>query len=228
MRDSEKPLKVISGIVSALMVVSALIFFIFSMGKPKEAEAVLEYSAPPGFNPSELTTVLDGLRRDQAFLAEVAIRSGFAKVSEPEFDRLAAGMASRMTLEPIWKESGISSRFIHRKPAAALNVANAIAAVAKENLEAQQQKLAMEILSQEDAVEDKRKLLAQIHRIEALRASDPQFEAKSNPVGGWSGCGSFVDAKGDYESATRKLNQLKEAKPVFFIGSIRAAKPTSD
>jgi hypothetical protein len=101
-----------------------------------------------------------------------------------------------------------------------MDVANAAATVAKERLESQQQKLRMDVLAQEDAVEDKRKLLEQIRRIEALPAGDPRKEPNR------AGCPIFIDPQYDYEHALQKLEELK-AKPVFSIGSIRPAKLTS-
>jgi hypothetical protein len=222
MSDSEKPLKVISGIVSGLLVVSALIFFIFALGKPKEAEAALEYAAPPGFAPSELTSALHELRKDQGFLVEIAIRSKFVKTSDPDLAQVAAKLGSRLTFEANLREPAVSILFAHPKAATAIDVTNAAAAVAKERLESHQQKLRMDVLIQEDAVEDKRKLLEQIRRIAALPAGDTR---KKSDWG--SGYSNFVDPQNDYECALRKLAELK-AKPVFSISSIRAAKLTSN
>ena len=218
MRDSEKPLKVISGIVSALLVVSALIFFLFSLGKPKEAEVVIEYSAPPGFDPSALTSELHRLSKDQGFLVEVAIRSKFARTSDPELAQAASKLGSRLSFEANRREPAVSIRVTHRNSATAIDVANTAAQVARERLEFQQRKQATEILAQADAVEDKRKLLEQIRRIEALPAGDPRKESDWGP-----GYSNFVDPGYDYERALRKLEELK-AKPVFCIGSIRPAK----
>jgi len=123
------------------------------------------------------------------------------------------------------KEPTISIRFAHPEAATAMNVANAVAAVIKERLESQQQKLRMDILAQEDAVEDKRKLLESILANEADNAV-----ASQNEKDGWRcpiGYQSPIDAKADLEQGLRKLEELK-AKPVFSIGSIRAAKLTSD
>jgi hypothetical protein len=221
MSDSEKSLKVISGIVSGLLVVSALLYFVFALGNPKKAEAVLEYSATPDFDPSELTSALHALRGDQGFLAEVAIRSKIAKASDPKLGQVAAKLGKRLTLEANSKESAVFIRFTHPRAATAIDATNAAAEVAKERLESQQRKLRMDLLAQEDAVEDKRKLLAQILRIEALPAGDPQKEPK------WAGCPNYIDSQSDYDCALRKLEALK-SEPVVSIGSIRAATLTGD
>lgn len=222
MNDSEKPLKIISGVVSGLLVISGLPFLIFSLGKPKEAEAVLEYSAPPGFDSSELASALYELHKDQGFLVEVAIRSKFANASNPELAQVAAKLGSRLTFEANFREPTVSIRFAHPKAATAMEVTNAAAAVAKERLESQQQKLAKDILCQEDAVEDKGKLLDQIRRIEALPAGDPRKKSAWGP-----GYSNFLNPQNDHEQARRQLEELK-AKPLFSIGSIRPAKLTSD
>lgn len=221
MSDSEKPLKVISGIVSGLLVVSALLFLFFTLGKPKEAEAGLEYSAPPGLDPSELTSELYALRKDQGFLVEVAIRSKFAKTSDPELGQVAAKLGRRLTFAANFREPTVSLHFAHPKAATALDMANTAAEVAKERLESQQQKLRMDILAQEDAVEDKRKLLEQIRRIEALPAGDLQKEPNR------AGCPNYIDSQNDYDQTLRKFEALK-AKPVFSIRSVRAARLTGD
>ncbi len=222
MRDSEETLKVISGIVSGILVVSALLFLVFASGKPKEAEAMLEYSASPGFDSTELTRKLHRLRKDQGFLVEVAIRSKFAKTSDPELAQVAAKLGNRLSFEANMKEPAVSIRFPHPNTNTAMDVANSAAAVAKESLEDQQQKLATEILVQEDAVEDKRKLLELVLRPKASEADDPK---KAWSCGG--GYPSPASCKSDYEDALRKLEELK-AKPVFSIGSIRPATRPRD
>jgi hypothetical protein len=222
MPDSEKPLKVFSGIVSGLLVASALAFLCFSLGKPKEAEAVLEYSAPSGFNPMELTSELHKLRRDQGFLVEVAIRSKSASTSDPNLAQAAAKLGSRLSFDANWQEPEVFIRFTHPKATTALDVTNAAAAVAKERLEAQQQKLATDILVQEDVSEDHRKLLDLALHPKASEADDLKKA--------WS-CGgvplSPASCRADYERALRMLEELN-AKPVFSIRSIRAAKLRSD
>ena len=213
MRDSEKPLKVFSALVSGLLVVSALVFFIFALGKPKVAEAALEYSAAPGFNPAELTEELQRLRKDQGFLEEVSIRSNFASTSDPNLAQAAAKLGGRLSFEANWKEPTVSIRFTHPKAATSIDVANAAVAVAKERLVVEQQKLPKDIIHLNDLVEDRRKHYEQIMRLKATRAAAPQDEEDG--------------VKADYDRALRKLEELK-AKPVFSIGSIRAAKVTSD
>jgi hypothetical protein len=225
MRDPEKPLKVFSALVSGLLVVAGLVFFIFDLGRPKVAEAVLEYSAPPDFDPTLLTNEFYKLRKDQGFLVEVAIRSKFAETSDPNLTEVATKLGSRLSFEANWKEPAVSIRFTDSKAATALDVANAAVAVVKERLVAQQQKLAVEIVGQEDAVEDKRKLLASLLKREADAVS-----GQRNDEDDWGcriGYQSPIDAKADHEHAVRKLEELR-AKPVFSIGSIRAAKVTSD
>jgi hypothetical protein len=225
MNDSEKPLKVVSAIVSALLVIAALLFLVFARGKPKEAQAELEYSAPPGFDTFELTSELDELRKDQEFLAEVAIRSGFGKASDPELGEMATRLGSRLTFEASLKQPAISIRFSHSKAATAMSVANTAATVAKERLELKQQNLTKAILCQEDAVEDKRKLLELVLKREANVAAGFQKEEKS-----WRctiGFQSSIDAKADLEQAFRRVEELK-AEPVFSIRAIRPAKLSDD
>ncbi|MEK7949146.1 hypothetical protein [Luteolibacter soli] len=222
MNGSGKTLKVISLIVSGLLAIAALIFLILSPGNPKQAEAVLEYTAPPGFNPAGLTSALEALRNDQGFLLEVAIRGNFTKSWDPKRDEKAAKLGNLLTFEPKSKEPAVSIRFAHPKAPTALNVAYVAAAVAKERLESQQQQLAKEILGQEDAVEDKRKLLEQIRQIEALPAGDPRKKS------GWNeGYSHFVDPQNDYECSIQKLDELR-ARILVSIRPIRAATLTSE
>ena len=220
MRDPEKPLKIISGIVSAVLIVLTLYFV--TWGKPKEAEAVLEYSAPSGFQPSELTDVLRRLSRDQSFLVEVAIRSKFAKTSDPHLAKIAAELGYGLNFEASQREPTVSVSFYHPKTTTAIDVANAAAAVAKDRLELQQQEFAKEIISQEDAVEDLRKLLEIILRPEAPKVVDPN-------KGGSCGISYGPPAlyKADHDRALRKLELLK-AKPVISLGAIHPANLTSN
>jgi hypothetical protein len=217
MRDSEKPLKVISGIVSGLLVVSALVFFILASSDPKVAEAVLEYSAPPGFNPAELAGELDRLRKDQGILAVIAIRSKLTNLSDPELAKIVSDLGSRLSFEADMKAPAISIRFTHRNAATAIAVANAAAEVVKESLENLQRKLATEILVQEDELEDRRKLLARALREDAEGVPDPP----------WGRRQTSTDAKADYEQTLRRLEELK-AKPIFSLGSIRPATLTGE
>jgi hypothetical protein len=218
MRDSERALKVISGIVSGLLVISALVFFLIASRKPKVAEAVLEYSAPTGFDPTELAGELDRLRKDQGFLTEVAIRSKFATTSDPDLAEVASKLGGRLSFVANWKKPDVSIRFPHRNATTAIEVANTAAEVAKERLEDQQRKLPTEILAQADAVEDKRKYVLTILHI----------EAEKGPHSLWADYHvTSTEVKADHERALRKLEGLK-AKPVFSIGSIRPAKVISE
>jgi len=225
MRDSEKPLKVISGIVSGILVVSALLFFISASDKPKAAEAALAYSAPPDFDPTLLTHELYKLRKDQDFLVEVALRSKFAKSSTPELAQVATKLGSRLTFGANWQEHTVSIRFNHRKTTTAMDVANTAAEVAKERLEDQQRKLAMELIAQADVAEDKRKLREQTLRREAdaaagLRNEEDEWRCRIRPM-------SLMEVETEFERNLRKLEELK-TKPVFSIGSIRPAKVISE
>jgi hypothetical protein len=219
MNDSEKSLKVISFIGSGLLVVAALLFLIFSPGRPKQAEAALEYSTPSGFNPTELTSALQELRKDQGFLSRIAIRSGFAKTSDPDLVELATKLGGRLVFEASYREPIDAIRFSHPKAATAINVANAAAEFAREGLELQQRELAKDIIIKEDEVKDKRLLFES--------ASRPKAPRKADDVS----CGipyvSPAAYKAGYDEAFRQLEELK-AQPVFSIRLLRAATRVSD
>ena len=222
MSDSEKPLKIASFILSGLLIASALFYFVFGKGDPVEAEVVMEYSPPAGLDPSELLTTLETLRKDEAFLKEVAVRSGVADESDPDFAEKVTRLPRSLAFETNSGESTIAIRFTHRKSATAVKVAAAVAIVAKEKLDQQREALAHEILCQEDAVDDRRRLLEQILRVESLVADNPQKESPPRP-----GCATFVDPKGEYESALRRLAELK-AEPVVSIGAICSTTLSND
>ena len=114
MSDSEKPLKIISFILSGLLMASAVIYFVFSQGDPVEAEVVMEYSAPDGLQPSGLLVALETLRKDEAFLKEVAFRSGLGSESEPDFAETVTEFARSLAFEPNFGESRIAIRCTHR------------------------------------------------------------------------------------------------------------------
>lgn len=187
-----------------------------------EAEVVMEYSAPAGFDPSELLATLETLRMDEAFLKEVAVRSGVADESDPDFAEKVTRLPRSLAFKTNSGESTIAIRFTHRKSATAVKVATTAAAIVKEKLVQQRELLAHEILCLEDAVEDKRKLLEQILRVQSLVADTPQKESPPRP-----GCATFVDPKGEYESALRRLAELK-AEPVVFIRAIRSTTLSND
>jgi hypothetical protein len=174
MSDSEKPLKIISFILSGLLMASAVIYFVFSLGDPVEAEVVMEYSAPDGLQPSELLVALETLRKDEAFLKEVAFRSGLGSESEPDFAETVTEFARSLAFEPNFGESRIAIRCTHRNSATAAKVTKAAATVAKEKLEQRREELAREILRQEDLVSDLRKLLDHILRVESLATDNPR------------------------------------------------------
>lgn len=222
MSDSEKPLKITSFILSGLLIASALLYFFFGQGDPVEAEVVVEYSAPADFDPSELLAKLEALRADDEFLKEVAFRSGLGNESEPEFAEKVTRLSRSLAFETNFGESTITIRFTHRKSATALKAATTAATVAKEKLEQQREERARGILRQEDLVDDKRRLLEQILRVESLVADTPQKESAPRPRGA-----RFVDPKGEYESALRRLAELK-AEPVVSIGAIRASTLAGD
>lgn len=222
MNDSEKPLRITSFILSGLLIASALLYFVFGQGNPAEAEVVMAYSAPSEFDPFELLTTLEALRADGDFLKEVAVRSGLAIESEPGFAETVTRLSRSLAFETNSGESTIAIRFTHRKSATAVKVAAAVAIVAKEKLDQQREALAHEILCQEDAVDDRRRLLEQILRVESLVADNPQKESPPRP-----GCATFVDPKGEYESALRRLAELK-AEPVVSIGAICSTTLSND
>jgi hypothetical protein len=216
MIDSERPLKIASVILSGLLIASALLYVVFGQAAPVKAEVVMEYSAPDGLQPSELLAALETLRNDEAFLKEVAVRSGLGSGSEPDFPETVTELARSLTFGPNFGESCIAIRFTHRNSAAAVKVATASATVAKEKLEQQREELAHEILCLEDAVEDKRKLLEHVRRTEALDASGARTESAWGP-----GCKTLIDPEHDYESALKRLVELK-ARSVFSIGAIHS------
>lgn len=214
MNDSEKSLKVISFIGSGLLVVAALLFLILSPGRPKQAEAALEYSAPSGFNPTELTNALHELCKDQGVLVEIATRSGFAKTSDPELAEIAAKLGGRLVFESSYREPIVSIRFAHPKAAMAMSVANTTAEIARERLELQQRKLATDIIVKEDEVKDRQLLFESVSRPKAPRED---YDV---------GCGVYYQSpavcKAAYDDSIRQLEELK-AQPVFSIRSIRLA-----
>lgn len=222
MSDSEKPLKLISFILSGLLIASALLYFVFGQGDPVKAEVVMEYSAPDGLQPSELLVALETLRKDEAFLKEVAVRSGLGSESEPDFAETVTEFARSLAFEPNFGESRVSIRFTHRNSATAVKVATAAATVTKKKLEQRREELAREILRQEDLVSDLRKLLDHILRVEFLATDNPRKEVDT-----WPGGATFTDAPGEYERALRKLAELK-AEPVVSIGAIRSTTLTND
>ena len=194
---------------------AALLFLIFSPDRPKQAEAALKYSAAPGFNPGELTSALEELRKDQGFLTEIATRSGLAETSDPDLAKLVTKLGGRLTFEASHREPIVFIRFAHPKVTTAIDVANATAEIAKERLESQQRKLAMDIICKEDEVADKRKLLELSSRPKAPRKDD------------YPGCGDIIlshaDCKANHDEALRDLDALR-AQSVFSIGSIRVAR----
>jgi hypothetical protein len=219
MNNSEKSLKVISFIGSGLLVVAALLFLIFSPGSPQQAEAALEYSAPAGFNPAELTSALHELCKDEGFLVEIATRSGLTKTSDPELGKMAAKLSRRLVFGASYREPIVSIRFADPKAATAMSVANSAAEVARERLEAQQRRLATDIICKEDEVADKRKLFESVSRPKAPRKDDyPSCGIPYVPPAAY---------KADYDDAARKLEALK-VQPVFSIRSIRAAALARD
>jgi hypothetical protein len=216
MSDSEKPLKIASFILSGLLIASALLYVVFGQTAPVKAEVVMEYSAPDGLQPSELLAALETLRNDEAFLKEVAVRSGLGSGSEPDFAETVTGLARNLAFVPNFRDSCVAIRFTHRNSATAVKAATAAAIVAKEKLEQQREKLAHEILCLEDAVEDKRKLLEHVRRTKALDAGEARTESAWGP-----GYEIFIDPELEYKSALKRLAELK-AKPVFSIGAIHS------
>ena len=229
MRDPEKPLKIISGIVSAVLVIFALLYF--NRGEPKKAEAVLEYSAPPGFDPSELTDRLHQLRKERGFLMRIVLRSKLTEMSEPGMTEVVSNLGSRLSFDADMKEPTISIRFTHRNAATAIAVSNAAAEIVRESLDNLQHKLAAEIRVQDEEVANKLKLLDQMRRVEAIGQrippTQPESELPSEKNIAEPRSSMLIAAEEGYDRALRKLEALK-AKPVLSLGSIRPAKLTSN
>jgi hypothetical protein len=207
-------------------------------GVAATAEATLRLLPNAKTTTAEIEAYLSVIKTDRRLLKEVAARLVLPETWKLDADQTSKRLAESLSVVVERQGTAATIRCSDDDPAMACILANTAASVLRdhyEGLKMDPAEFKAAVAEQEALVADKRKLLSQIIRHEAIISDgesdpaekpaeqSPEEEAKAD-----ASVAQFVDAKKEFEAAQLKLAELKNGnvpRKDFTIGHIRWAKP---